>query len=217
MEQFGTIAFTPSVRSHQQRRGSLDSYDGLRAMSPPTELGPDEIEFLTERDSFYLASVGEGGWPYVQHRGGPRGFLRVLDGRRLAWIERSGNRQFVSAGNLDHDDRVSIIAVDYPNRRRLKLLGRARWQPEVDPDVLAAFDVTSRVEALVTVEIVAFEWNCPKFITPRFTVDEVRMAVDHATAALQRRIAELESRPISPMSDVSTSDVRGDPRSSTAG
>jgi hypothetical protein len=118
----------------------------------------------------------------------------VLDGRRLAWIERSGNRQFVSAGNLDHDDRVSIIAVDYPNRRRLKLLGRARWQPEVEPDVLAEFDMTSRVEALVTVEIVAFEWNCPKFITPRFTVDQVRMAVDHATAALQRRIAELESR-----------------------
>jgi predicted pyridoxine 5'-phosphate oxidase superfamily flavin-nucleotide-binding protein len=156
----------------------------------PPGLGPDEAAFLAERDSFYLASVGEGGWPYVQHRGGPAGFLQVLDAAHLAWVERSGNRQFVTAGNVDHDGRVAVIAVDYPNRRRLKVLGRARWRSDVDPATLAALGITGPAEGIMTVEVAAFDWNCPKFITPRYTADQVR----ELTGSLTARIADLEAQ-----------------------
>jgi len=161
------------------------------ASPPPAGLGPEEAAFLAERDSFYLATVGEGGWPYVQHRGGPVGFLHVVDATHLAWIERPGNRQFVTAGNLDHDDRVALIAVDYPNRRRLKLLGHARWDPDPDPDTrVAVGGLTGRLEGLVTVEVATFDWNCPKFITPRYTAEQVR----ELTGALNARIGDLEAQ-----------------------
>lgn len=189
MQTFGDLAFSPSVQRHQRRRGSLDGYrhEGDRG---PDGLGPEEIAFLTERDSFYLASVGEPGWPYVQHRGGPAGFLRVLDPTHLAWTERPGNRQFVTAGNLDHDNRVSLIAVDYPSRQRLKVLGHARWDPEPSAEALTALGSTGRIEGLVTVEVVAFDWNCPKYITPRYTEEQV----EAYTAHLTRRIADLEEQ-----------------------
>jgi predicted pyridoxine 5'-phosphate oxidase superfamily flavin-nucleotide-binding protein len=113
----------------------------------------------------------------------------VLDRTHLAWADRTGNRQYITAGNLDRDDRVAIIAVDYPNRTRLKLLGHARFDPEPDPATLEQLGIDGRLEGLVTVEVVAFDWNCPKFITPRYTADEVRAA----TEPLRARIAELES------------------------
>ena len=191
MDHFGDIAFTPSVQHHQRRRDSRDTYQRVaEASPPPTGLGPDEAAFLSDRDSFYLATVGEGGWPYVQHRGGPIGFIHVADPTHLAWVERLGNRQFVTAGNLDHDDRVSLIAVDYPNRRRLKLLGHATWNPDPDPEVRDALAVTGRLEGVVTVEVAAFDWNCPKFITPRYTAEQVR----DLTSELTARIADLEAR-----------------------
>jgi hypothetical protein len=190
MDHFGDIAFTPSVQRHQLRRQSRDSYQQMSETSPPAGLGSAEATFLAERDSFYLATVGEGGWPYVQHRGGPAGFLHVVDATHLAWSERPGNRQFVTAGNLDHDDRVALIAVDYPNRRRLKVLGHAGWNPDPDPDLCAALGITGRVEGLVTVEVAAFDWNCPKFITPRYTAEQVR----DLTGTLTARIADLEAQ-----------------------
>lgn len=190
MDHFGDIAFTASAQNHQRRRGSSDAYQQMAEGSPPSGLGPEEAAFLGARDSFYLATVGSGGWPYVQHRGGPIGFLRVVDPTHLAWIERAGNRQFVTAGNLDDDDRVAIIAVDYPNRRRLKLLGRALWNPDPDPDICHALGVTGRLEGVVTVEVAAFDWNCPKYITPRYTVEQVQQL----TATLTARIAELEDQ-----------------------
>ena len=188
MQHFGDIAFGEHALQHQRRRGSFEAYDEMRAGPAAEGLGAHEIDFLGERDSFYLASVGEGGWPYVQHRGGPAGFIRVIDSTHFAWADVAGNRQYVSAGNLDHDDRVALIAVDYPNRRRLKLLGHARFDTSPAAELLASLDISGRIEALVTVEVVAFEWNCPKFITPRFTEAEVVAA----TEPLRRRIAELE-------------------------
>ena len=125
----------------------------------------------------------------MQHRGGPAGFLKVLDRTHLAWADRAGNRQYITAGNLDRDDRVAIIAVDYANRARLKLLGHARFEPEPDPQTLEQLDIDGRLEGLVTVEIVAFDWNCQRFITPRFTEEEVRAA----TEPLRARIAALEA------------------------
>jgi len=189
MDHFGTIAFGTQSREHQGRRGSLDGYLDLTAGPAPTGLGPHEIEFLRERDSFYLASVGEAGWPYVQHRGGPAGFIKVVDETRIAWADRPGNRQFVSAGNLDADGRVAIIAVDYPNKRRIKLLGRASFDPQPDATTLASLGIDGRIEGLVTVEVVAFDWNCPKHLTPRFTIEEVRAGVEPLT----KRIEDLES------------------------
>ncbi|MGQ0832500.1 MAG: pyridoxamine 5'-phosphate oxidase family protein [Microthrixaceae bacterium] len=196
MDHFGDIAFTPSVQDHQRRRGSIDAYQQMAQGTAPNGLGPDEAAFLEERDSFYLATVGSGGWPYVQHRGGPIGFLRVLEPTRLAWVERAGNRQFVTAGNLDDDDRVALIAVDYPTRRRLKLLGRARWDPDPGRDLRDALGATGRLEGVVTVDIAAFDWNCPKYITPRYTLEQVR----ELTAALVARITELEGQ-LAPLTD----------------
>lgn len=189
MQRFFDIAFEPHALAHQRRRGSYDSYERARAQPAPEGLGAPEIAFLSERDSFYLASVGANGWPYVQHRGGPPGFVRVVDPTHLAWADRSGNRQFVTAGHVDHDDRVAIIAVDYPNRQRLKLLGHARFTPEPEPELLDRLGIDGRLEGLVTVEVVAFDWNCPKYITPRFTAEEVRAAIE----PLQQRIDELQA------------------------
>lgn len=189
MERFFDIAFEAHALGHQRRRGSFESYEQARAQPAPDGLGEPEIEFLTRRDSLYLASVGANGWPYVQHRGGPPGFVRVVDPTHLAWADRSGNRQFVTAGHLDHDDRVAIIAVDYPGRRRLKLVGHARFAPDPEPALLEALDIDGRLEGLVSVEVVAFDWNCPKYITPRFTFDEVRAVIE----PLQQRIDELQA------------------------
>ena len=188
MENYLDVAVGPGAKRHQERRGSVEAYTEMAQEPAPAGLGPDEVAFLCARDSIYLASVGEQGWPYVRHRGGEAGFIRVLDPTHLAWAERSGNRQFVSAGNLDHDDRVSLIAVDYPHRQRMKLYGRARFNPSPTAEELATIGVAGRGEGIVTVEVVAFAWNCPKYITPRYTETELRSVVE----ALQQRIVELE-------------------------
>src|SRR5262245_4223521 len=125
--RFSELAFTPAVKAAQERHGSAEAYAKFAARGPANDrLGPDEIAFLAQRDSFYMATVSETGWPYVQHRGGPAGFVHVLDDRTIALADFRGNRQYVSVGNLAGDDRVALIFVDYPHRRRLKILGRAR-------------------------------------------------------------------------------------------
>lgn len=189
MERFFDLAFGADAELHQRRRGSFDRYDAARALPAPAGFGEAEIDFLSRRDSFYLATVGANGWPYVQHRGGPAGFVKVVDPTHLAWAERSGNRQYVTAGHIDYDDRVAIIAVDYPSRQRLKVLGHARFVPDPAPELVARLDIEGRIEGLVTVEVAAFDWNCPKFITPRFTADEVGAVIE----PLQHRIRELEA------------------------
>ena len=127
MHDFLDLALTPSVVEHQRRHGR--ALGDRRPAGPhprPGGLDPDEVEFLRQRDSFYLASVAEDGWPYVQHRGGAPGFVAVLGPSRIAWAEQPGNRQYLTAGHLETDDRVAVIAVDYPTRPRLKVLGHAR-------------------------------------------------------------------------------------------
>ena len=191
MKHFFDVAFTPDVLARQQAKGSFDHYGGGHVEWPaPPGLGPEEQTFLTGRDSVYVSTVSQDGWPYVQHRGGPKGFISVLGHDRIGWIERSGNKQYLTAGNLDGHDRIAIIAVDYPTRRRLKLLGHAAFVADPDPVQLAPFgDLTGRVEGLVTIEIVAFDWNCPKYITPRYTADEVRAT----NTELLQRIESLEA------------------------
>lgn len=171
---------------------------GRRMVAPrPGEadrLGEDERAFVETRDSFYLATTTSRGWPYVQHRGGPPGFLAALDERTLAFADLRGNRQLVSTGNLAHDGRVALLLMDYPARARLKILGHAtvldaREHPAL-ADRTSPKGLRSRVERVVRIGIVALSWNCPAYITPRFTEAEIAQAA----APLHARIAELEAR-----------------------
>jgi predicted pyridoxine 5'-phosphate oxidase superfamily flavin-nucleotide-binding protein len=165
-------------------------FEGDRAFDRFTER---ERAHIASRDSFYMATVSETGWPYVQHRGGPAGFLKVVDDRTLAFADYRGNRQYLSVGNLAADDRVSLILVDYPRRTRMKILGRIEHVAvDADADLAALVadpDYYGQPERILKVHLEAFDWNCPQHITPRFTQAEVTEAI----APLQVRLAELES------------------------
>ena len=173
---FANIAFTPAVRQEQAKRGSAAFNDRfLEPDAPPANrIGPDETAFIAQRDGFYQATVSETGWPYVQFRGGPRGFLKVLDESTIAYSDYRGNRQHVSAGNVNADGRVSLILMDYPNQRRLKLFGRARLSDDNDL-ITRLHDETykARPERAVVIDVEAVEWNCPAHIPQRLTVEEL--------------------------------------------
>ncbi len=185
--------FTPEVLAAQQT-----AYGQAQATPPsagPDTLGPDEAAFIASRDSFYLASVNPDGWPYLQHRGGPPGFLHVLDPHTLAFADLRGNRQLLTTGNLANEDRVSLFLMDYPQRQRLKLLGHATTHSLADDPALAAQLApagipAAHIERYFRIRVVGFDWNCPKYITPRYTAAEVRTLVD----PLKQRIAELEAQ-----------------------
>ena len=193
---FAEVAFTPAVQALQESRGSRAQYARMQAKAEvESGLGHDESEFLAAADSFYLATVSETGWPYVQHRGGPPGFLKVLGTKRLAFADFRGNTQLISAGNAEANDRVSLILMDYRHRQRLKLLGRVRFEEvgRANADIVKAVQLPqyrSRVERVGVIEVEAFDWNCPQHITPRFTEAEVRSAAQ----PLRERIAELEAK-----------------------
>lgn len=196
MGQFSRIAFTPSVLAMQERMGSRKAY--RRALEGPRvadTLGDDERAFLAEQDHFFLASVSETGWPYVQHRGGPKGFVRVLDAHRLAFADYRGNRQYLSVGNVARDDRVALIFVDYPARVRMKVLAHARaLTREEDPVTFARVvdgSEPTQVERVIVLEVEGIDWNCPQHIVPRYTEDEVREGVAPLLARIESLEAEL--------------------------
>ena len=157
-------------------------------------LTADEIAFVQARDSFYMATVSENGWPYIQHRGGHAGFLRVLNPQTLAFGDYRGNRQLLSTGNLAVNERVALFLMDYPQRTRLKILGHARIEDaRQHPELLkrlAEPDVHGIVERLFFIDVLSFDWNCPKYITPRYTAEEIQELV----GPLKQRIAELEAK-----------------------
>lgn len=175
---FATISFTESVKAAQTRYGSRESNLGFElAEDPRNELGEFESAFISARDSFYQATISENSWPYVQHRGGPKGFLKVLDPRTIGFADFRGNRQYISVGNLNANPRISMILMDYPNRLRLKIWGTARVIHEnEEPALIARLEVSSyraRVERGIVIQVEAIEWNCPQHITPRFTETEM--------------------------------------------
>ncbi len=198
---FADITFTPSVKAAQNRYGSREINSRFElAGDPGFGMTEQEVEFIGERDSFYQATVSETGWPYVQHRGGPKGFLKVIDEHTIGFADFRGNVQYLSVGNLNANDRISLILMDYPNRRRLKLWGRVRIVHEnEDPDLIAQLEVPSyraRVERGIVIHIEAREWNCPQHITPRYSEAEVEKLLaplleeNRALKSLPRPLAE---------------------------
>jgi predicted pyridoxine 5'-phosphate oxidase superfamily flavin-nucleotide-binding protein len=188
--RFLEITGTPSVKAARAAQGSAGAY--VRHEGGPDthdRLGPAEAAFIAARDSAYVASVSETGWPYIQHRGGPPGFLLPLDDRRIAFADLRGNRQYLTLGNIAADSRVALFLMDYPNRRRLKLLGHMVVGEAGDPALEPLRAASPRAERILVVTVEAFDWNCPQHITPRFTEAEVTAAV----APLRRRLVELEA------------------------
>jgi ferredoxin-NADP reductase/predicted pyridoxine 5'-phosphate oxidase superfamily flavin-nucleotide-binding protein len=179
--RFAEIAFTDSVREVQQQLGSRAGYAALDGGEDFNNLLSErEAGFIGARDSFYMASVSETGWPYVQHRGGPVGFVRIIDARTIGFADFSGNRQYVSVGNLRKDDRVALFFMDYPNRTRLKMLGRVHLVGDDEPELLAQLerdDYRAVVERGFVIQIEAFDWNCPQHITPRYTDADIESTV----------------------------------------
>lgn len=192
--KYSEIVFTDAVKMVQQKMGSRAAY--ARRESGPDlndRLGPVEIAFITARDGFYIASLSETGWPYVQFRGGPQGFLRVLDERTLGYADYRGNKQYITTGNVTENNRVSLFLMDYAHRERLKILGRtAVTNADGNPELTAKLvdkDYGARVERAVLIEIAAFDWNCPQHITPRFTQEELVEAL----APIRREMASLKT------------------------
>lgn len=193
MQSFGQIMFTEAVRAEQTRDGSRRQNERMAASVRFPEIGLDEREFIETRTTAYLASVNEDGWPYVQHRGGPAGFLKVLGPDRLAFADYPGNRQYVSLGNLAGDDRVSMILMDYPRRARLKILARA--ETSTAPELLAALIAPKGITPTraIVLRVAALDWNCPKYITGRFAEPEIAALVGPKMQEMADRIAELEA------------------------
>lgn len=190
---YGEIAFTDSVRKQQEKYGSRNAYARLEASARGAELTFTEADFIAERDSFYLATVGENGYPYVQFRGGPKGFLQVLDARTVAYADFRGNRQYISVGNLARSDKAALILMDYPNRRRLKIYARVEVMEAGDAPALVARlhrpAYKAQVERAMVLHVEAFDWNCQQHITPRYTLEQVR----ELSASLHERIARLQA------------------------
>lgn len=203
--QYAKIAFTPNVRQVQTELGSRLGYAGM-------DEGPDynhllseaEASFIAERDSFYMASVSESNWPYVQHRGGPAGFLKILDAQTLGFADYKGNRQYVSTGNFRANDKVSLILMDYANKRRLKILGRISLVDEQDWDTIASLEdahYRARVERGFIIKISAFDWNCPQHITPRYNEQQLSALLDPLIEENEKLKAEINQKP--------TADIHG--------
>ena len=196
MTSFADILFTPGVVAAQRALGSHGAFDRRYAAKRDEPLGAAEQDFLASRSTLYIASVNSDGWPYLQHRGGPAGFIKVLDPFTIGFADYRGNRQVITRGNLATDDRVSLFAMDYARKARLKLLGHARMADAADDPALAealATEGQGQIERTVTIRIAAWDWNCPQFITPRFDAAEIAALVGPEITRLETRITELEA------------------------
>ena len=197
MDSFADHMFTPNVRAEQDRIGVGEKFEQVYKNRLRGELDASAREFIASRDTFYLATVTENNWPYVQHRGGPAGFLKVLGPEKIGFADYTGNKQFISKGNLKNNSRVSLILMDYPQRARLKLIGYAKFV-EADEDLALLEQLQQEgapaPERLVTVTLAAIDWNCPKYITQRFKKEEIDQMVGPHLMQLSDRIKELETR-----------------------
>ncbi|MBL0741956.1 pyridoxamine 5'-phosphate oxidase family protein [Chryseolinea lacunae] len=190
---YSTLAFSDAARKIQEKAGSRANYARRERQSQTDGLTENESAFIAERDSFYMATLGANGFPYIQFRGGPKGFLKTIDSTRLAFVDFRGNMQYISVGNLATNNKVSLILMDYPTRTRLKLYAEAEVvELKDDPALFEKLDLENykfRPERMVVLHVKAYDWNCPQHITPRYTLEEI----GDAFASQQDYIAKLEA------------------------
>jgi uncharacterized protein len=199
-KNFAEIAFSTAVKEMQERLGSRAAYARIEKDTYVEGLTENEVDFIAQRDSFYMASIGENGFPYIQHRGGQKGFLKVLDPKRLGFIDFTGNRQYITVGNLATNNNVAIIMVDYPARARLKIFAKAEIVDlKDDPGLYNSLDLDKykfRPERMMVLHIEAYDWNCQQHITPRYTVEDIELAFASQRsliARLEKEVKELKS------------------------
>ncbi len=192
-KNFAEIAFTTAVKEMQEKLGSRSAYARMEKETYVDGLTDNEIDFISQRDSFYMASIGENNFPYIQHRGGPKGFLKVLDAKRLGFIDFKGNMQYITVGNMATNKNVALIMVDYPARARLKILARMEiLELKDDPALYDQLDLSEykfRPERMMILHIEAYDWNCPQHIIPRYTLADIETAF----AAQRSQISKLET------------------------
>jgi uncharacterized protein len=193
--RFAELAFTSKVKEQQQLHDSREQYEHVEQGGRlDSQLGPQEKAFIQQRDEFYVATVSETGWPYIQYRGGAKGFLHVINDRTLGFADLRGNKQYISIGNLQHDSRVALFLMDYPAKRRLKIFGRARIHEGDEAareliQKLKSRDETTPAERAIMIDVEAFDWNCPQHITPRYTQEELADIL----APTRARLRDLEA------------------------
>jgi predicted pyridoxine 5'-phosphate oxidase superfamily flavin-nucleotide-binding protein len=179
---YAKLAFTDAVKKLQEQNGSRNSYERMERHSSKEGLTPNEIGMIEAMDHFYMASFGENDFPYIQHRGGPKGFLKVIDPQTLAFLDFSGNKQYISVGNVKTNNKVSLILVDYPRKARLKIYAKSEvLSLEENRDLEEKLKLEAyqyRPERIIIFHIKAFDWNCPQHITPRFTTEEIEEVLD---------------------------------------
>ncbi len=192
-KNFGAIAYSDEVKAMQEKSGSRATYARMERDTYIDGLTDNEVDFIAQRDSFYMASIGERGFPYIQHRGGPKGFLKVLDAKRIGFIDFKGNMQFITVGNLATNNNVALIMVDYPTRARLKIFAKAEIVELKDnPELYELMDLQAykfKPERMMVLNIEAYDWNCPQHITPRYTLEEI----EEAFSGQRKYIATLEA------------------------
>jgi predicted pyridoxine 5'-phosphate oxidase superfamily flavin-nucleotide-binding protein len=183
-KNFTQYAFTDSVKKVQVRYGTRDAYARMEQAGDRYRLTAEEVSFIQSRDSFYTATVGENDWPYVQFRGGEKGFLRVLEDTTIGYAEFRGNGQYISTGNIEANQKTALILMDYPNQQRLKIWAEATIPESADdPKLREQLEVAGyvgQIERLVVLKVQALDWNCPRHITPRYTVDEIQALINDA-------------------------------------
>jgi len=195
------LAFTDAIKKIQEEVGSRSTYDRMEKMSVVDGLTDNEINFIGDRDSFYMASFGENEYPYIQHRGGPAGFIKVIDNKTIGIVDFAGNRQYISTGNISKNEKVALILLSYPQRARLKIYANAKIvdlkENEELYNLLKPADYKFKPERMMIFEIQAYDWNCPQHITPRYTAEEIEEALlpqKEYIKNLEDKIKELESK-----------------------
>jgi len=195
-KNFATLAFTDTVKAMQEKLGSRTGYARMERDTYKEGLTQNEVDFIAKRDSFYMASIGENNYPYIQHRGGPKGFLKVLDAKRIGFIDFRGNMQYISVGNIATNNNVALIMVDYPARARLKILAKAEIvELKDDPvlyDLLDLNEYKFKPERMIVFNVEAYDWNCPQHITPRYTAEDVEEAFAGQREHVKRLEAEVK-------------------------
>jgi len=200
-KNFGEIAFSDAAKKLQEKYGSRNNYARMEKFSVIDGLTDGEISFIENQHSFYIASTGSNGFPYIQHRGGPKGFLKVLDSKRIGFIDFSGNKQFVSVGNIATNSKVALIMIDYPQKARLKLYAKATIVAlNEDPELYELLDLAAykyKPERMLILNIEAYDWNCPQHIIPKYTISEIEAALtpqQNYIAKLEQEIKALKSQ-----------------------